>query len=331
MPKNVISHIADILVQIIDEAPALPSGLVDLLLAQFLPKNLKANPTSLSLAVEVCNQTAEKLQRYIAEYFTEVLLVSPEDEDEDMESEPETSTKKGKKGKGAAGTASKADDAELILTHDLIKSIARTCPQLLANVIPLVEEELTSEDMGIRILASRTLGEMFSDKPLEKAGSLPVLLASSIQTSRADLAKKYPNTWRAWLGRSRDKAPQVRIVILECARDILPMHHELGRDIYEIWKGRFIDPDDKIRAAACAAFSTVDYESSLHAFEKDTLVSLASRIQDRKVSLGNSLARAVRNHQPTNMFHRVVCAQPTVQKEALNSLGRMYNNAFGEM
>lgn len=290
MPKNLLSHVAEVLIQIIDEASQLPSELVDVLLAQFLPKNVKANPTSLGLAVEVCNQTAEKLQRYIAEYFTEVLVPSNEDEDdEDVDSEPETtkSTKKGKNGK--SGPASKTDDSEFVLTHDLIKCIARTCPQLLANVIPLIEEELVSEDTGVRILASRTLGDMFSDKPTEKAGTLPLMLASigssktALVSARADLAKKYPQTWKAWLGRSRDKSPQVRQAILECSRDIIEHHHELGRDVYDIWKGRFTDPDDKIRATACAAFQIVDYESSLHVFGKDLLLSLAERIQDRKV------------------------------------------------
>lgn len=297
MPKNILAHIAEVLVQIIDEASQLPSDLVDVLLAQFLPKNVKANPTSLSLAVEVCNQTAEKLQRYVAEYFTEVLLPSPdeEDEDEEMDSEPETkSTKKAaaKNGKssGRQQPPSKADSADFILTHDLIKTIARTCPQLLANVIPLVEEELTSEDMGVRILASRVLGEMFSDKPMEKAGTLPLMLAnvgsskSVLQGTRADLAKKFPTTWKAWLGRSRDKAPQVRTAILEGSREIIEYHHELGREIYEIWRGRLTDPDDKIRLAACAAFQIVDYESSLNAFGKDTLLSLAERIHDKKVN-----------------------------------------------
>lgn len=293
MPKNILSHIAEIIVQIIDEAVQLPSELVDVLLAQFLPRNVKTNPTSLSLVVEVCSQTAEKLQRYVAEYFTEVLLPSDEDEDDqDMESEPETNHKSVKKGKnGKSAPASKADDAEFVLTHDIIKSIARACPQLLANVIPLVEEELIVPDVGVRVLAARTLGDMFSDKPADKVGSLPMMLASvgsskaALISARADLAKKYPHTWKAWLGRSMDKSPQVRLTILECSRDIIQYHHELGRDIYDIWRGRFTDPDDKIRATACAAFQVVDYESSLHAFDKSLLVALADRIQDRKVCL----------------------------------------------
>lgn len=334
MPKNILSHIAEVLVQVIDESSQLPSELVDILLAQFLPKNVKANPTSLSLAVEVCNQTAERLQRYVAEYFTEVLLPSPGDADEEAtDSEPETTTKSNKARKnGKTASASKAEDSEFILTHDLIRCIARTCPQLLANVIPLVEEELVSEDMGVRILASRTLGDMFSDKPTEKAGSLPLMLASvgssknALISARADLAKKYPQTWKAWLGRSRDKSPQVRITILECSRDIIEFHHELGRDIYEIWKGRFTDPDDKLRATACAAFQIVDYESSLHAFEKDLLLNLAERIQDRKVCITSSLL-----YIPITKLIIIPFTQPAVQKEALTSLGRMYNNAFGEM
>jgi sister-chromatid-cohesion protein PDS5 len=282
MPKNVLSHLAEVLIQVIDEADVLPSDMVDVVLAQFLPRNVKANPTSVQLAVEVCNQTNEKLQRYVAQYFTEVLSPEQDEDDEGMDSEEETTGKGGRKGKNGKTSTSKADAADFILTHDLIKSITRSCPALLANVIPLLEEELVSEDKGVRILATQTLGEMFSDRPADKAGSLPAMMG--IQVIRADLAKKYPKTWRSWLGRSRDKEAQVRLAVLECTKDILAMHHELGRDIYEVMHGRLVDPDDKIRAAACAAFSTVDYESALHAFDKSTLKDLAARMQDKRVS-----------------------------------------------
>lgn len=296
MPKHVISHLSDILIQIIDEADILPAEQVDALLCQFLPKNIRANPVSTSLAVSVCKPLAEKLQQYVAQYFTEVLANYADDddgdeddeEDEDMEDNeaPRASTSKAtsrktKNGKLSKGKPSRADASDFILTHDLVKAISRSCPELLTNVIPLIEEELVSEDIGVRVLATRTLGDVFSDKPLEKAGSLPLML--NAQPARADMAKKYPSTWQFWLGRSMDKAPQVRLALLECCQDVLQHHHELAHDVYIVLKDRLVDPDDKIRAAACAAFATVDYESALHAFDKNTLQSLSQRIQDRRV------------------------------------------------
>lgn len=69
-------------------------------------------------------------------------------------------------------------------------------------------------------------------------------------------------------------------------------------------RDKLMDPEEKIRAAACSAFQHIDYEAAIHSLGKDLLLQLSGRIRDRK---------------------------PSVQREALTSLGRMFNNAYGEM
>ena len=88
------------------------------------------------LAVQVCNQTSDKLQRHVALYFSEIILSHGDEEDRD----------------------------DLSAAHTLIKRLHASCPGLLQSVIPQLEEELHMESIPMRGFATQTLGEMFGDK-----------------------------------------------------------------------------------------------------------------------------------------------------------------------
>ena len=66
------------------------------------------------LAVQVCNATADKLQRHVCQYFTDLIVNNARDEDFE----------------------------EVRNAHELIKQLNRACPSLLHNVVPQLEEEL---------------------------------------------------------------------------------------------------------------------------------------------------------------------------------------------
>jgi sister chromatid cohesion protein PDS5 len=88
------------------------------------------------LAVQVCNATADKLQRHVCQYFTDIIVEhAPEDDLEDVQS-----------------------------AHNLIKRLNSSCQGLLHNVIPQLEEELRVLDVQIRVMGTQTLGDMFADK-----------------------------------------------------------------------------------------------------------------------------------------------------------------------
>jgi len=110
---------------------------------------------------------------------------------------------------------------EIRTAHDLIKQLNRTCPSLLHNVVPQLEEELRAEDVQIRTMATQVLGEMFADK------------------GAADLVKKYPTTWSVWLLRRNDKSSAIRLTLVEAAKGLivnLPEHKDLieGRSSFFI-------------------------------------------------------------------------------------------------
>lgn len=86
--------------------------------------------------MSVCNQTADKLQRNVALYFTDIIVSNSEEEDFE----------------------------QIRIAHDLIKRLHASCPNLLPSVIPQLEEELHADASTLRAIATQVLGEMFSDK-----------------------------------------------------------------------------------------------------------------------------------------------------------------------
>ncbi|RIB07171.1 armadillo-type protein, partial [Gigaspora rosea] len=140
MSNTVRLHMADILEQLINESHSLPQDVIDIVLAQFLQKRKDENPTAYRLACDVCKASTEKLQRYVCQYFTDVIVAA-----------------------GKTGTPTE-ELSDFKTAHDLIKELNRSAPGLLLNVIPQLEEELKLDDLNLRMLATQVLGEMFSEK-----------------------------------------------------------------------------------------------------------------------------------------------------------------------
>jgi sister chromatid cohesion protein PDS5 len=131
------------------------------------------------MAVTVCNSTSDKLQRHVCQYFTDIIVTRPSEDDDE------------------------ADYTETEAAHGLVKQLNRSCPGLLHNVVPQLEEEMRVEEVKIRVLATQVLGEMFA----EKGG--------------AELVKKYPTTWATWLGRQKDRSAAVRMTFVEGTQGLI--------------------------------------------------------------------------------------------------------------
>ncbi|TKY89877.1 hypothetical protein EX895_001174 [Sporisorium graminicola] len=268
MSKNVEICMADVLVQLIDECVTLPSEVLDLLLANFTPKAIKHNPSAHRIAVEVCSNTKDRLQKNVAQYFNEVMISATQEDDQDERLE------------------------SLQSAHSLIVQINRVVPSLLLNVIPQLEEELRAEDVQLRVLATKVLGQMFSEKP------------SSTAAESSDLARRYVGTWRAWLGRANDKSSSLRVVWAESTRPILVHHPELRHDLTPILENKLLEPDERVRAATAKMLGSLDYETALHHVEKSVLLKLADRCKDKKT---------------------------LVRKESLEAVGKLFDMAYSEI
>ncbi|KAF9818035.1 hypothetical protein IEO21_02996 [Rhodonia placenta] len=276
LAKKIELFMADILIALIDECQSLPFDVLETVMAQFAEKNAdrarhklgvvatgvmcshkwvqppcgsypfvaSANRYGMDhpnyrLAVQVCNETADKLQRHVCQYFTDMIVSHSRDENFE----------------------------EVEKAHELIKRLNRSCPSLLHNVVPQLEEELRVEENQIRIMATQVLGEMFADK------------------GGADFVRKYPTTWNIWLLRKNDKAAAVRLTFVEAAKGVLVNLLEQRDAIEDALQTKLFDPDEKIRAAVCKLYSQLDYETAVHHVSESQLRAVAGRGLDKKHSV----------------------------------------------
>lgn len=135
----------------------------------------------------VCKATADKLQRHVCQYFTDLIVANPNN------TVPSSSS-----------PAPEEDFTEIATAHELIKRLNHAAPALLHSVVPQLEEELRVQSLQHRLLATQVLGEMFADK-----------------VNGPDLVKKYPTTWKAWQMRKNDKSGAVRLKFVESAKGLL--------------------------------------------------------------------------------------------------------------
>ncbi|KAI0689173.1 armadillo-type protein [Cytidiella melzeri] len=136
LAKKIELFMSDILIALLDECQSLPNEVLETLMAQYMDKNARMDQPAYRLAVQVCNATADKLQRHVCQYFTDIIVTHARDEELD----------------------------EIRTAHELIKRINRSSPALLHNVVPQLEEELRVQEVAIRVMATQTLGEMFAEK-----------------------------------------------------------------------------------------------------------------------------------------------------------------------
>ncbi|KAJ7432911.1 armadillo-type protein [Mycena galericulata] len=133
LAKKIEMFLSDILVALIDECQTLPAEVLETLLAQFMDKNTRLDQPAYRLAAQVCNSTADKLTRYVSQYFTEIIVTERDD-----------------------------DFTEIRTAHELIKRLYHSCPAVLPTVIPQLEEELQTEELQLRLIVTQVLGEMFA-------------------------------------------------------------------------------------------------------------------------------------------------------------------------
>lgn len=252
MAKNLEICMTDILAQLVDAAQQVPEPVLELLLSNFNPQAIKANPAAHNLAVQVCLQADHRLQKYVAHYFTDVITSSLDDDQDKNER-----------------------DANLTRTYTLIMEINRTVPALLLNVVPQMEGELTSEDQSLRLMVTRVLGQMFGERRTNTGTSTEGMTEGAF-------ARTYPSVWKAWIKRANDRSYHVRIVWLESAQGILRYHPSLVSEVIPVVKQKLLDPDERVRTIAARVLGSMDYETALHRVPKSLLEALAERCLDKK-------------------------------------------------
>ncbi len=173
-----------ILVTLVDEAPTLPTMVIDIIMAQFLRaaslggRKTKANgdlladgkqstllvkelPAAYKMAEVICNTCTEKMARYISQYFNDVIMEVSEMTGKDSKPSDRRRSDVNADDDDERGNTD-VDLKELTKAHRLLRELWRASPAVLQNVIPQLEAELSAENVDLRLLATETLGDIIS-------------------------------------------------------------------------------------------------------------------------------------------------------------------------
>jgi sister-chromatid-cohesion protein PDS5 len=338
LSKNVEHHMTAVLAILVDEAPSLSSEVVDVIVAQFLwadPISLGATkgkkvtpvdakqstllrkeaPPAYNMAKNVCKQCPDKMARYIGSYFSSVIV--------DFTSIGVGSTKSRH---GAGGDQDEADDEhtkgpseddlnDASKAHRLLRELWRCAPGVLQDIIPHLQEELGTDNIQLRQLATETFGDMISGigaagpppRPEMNPAAYPSQSLTPSEprpynflttpTSPNSFPSLYPAAYHAFLQRRHDKSPIIRAAwttgvgrILMTSAGGVGLDSDEEQKLLKHFAETLIDSDERVRLAAVRAVDHFDFDSIVQKLGRDgsmsdsgsILANLAARVKDRK-------------------------------------------------
>ncbi|KAK4190432.1 armadillo-type protein [Podospora australis] len=333
--KEIEFTMAEMLGVLVDEATSLPAKVVDVIMAQFLRAAApgagkgrhvqidesqatllaKEEPEAYQIAKSLCQTFDTKMSRFVSQYFSDVIVDATsfagrpnrdgdESEEEDVPSGP-----------------SESDLRELGKAHTLIREIWKAVPQILQNVVPQVDAELSADNVHLRQLATETLGDMISGigaagppppptldpaayppLTLEADDNLDVQPANALTTplSAISFSQTHNDTFHKFLSRKNDKASTIRAAwttavgyILSTSAGGIGLSREDEASLIQGLGEKLSDNDDRVRLAAVKAIESFSFKDVVLKLgpnggvskEGSILCTLADRCRDRKAAV----------------------------------------------
>ncbi|KAF2763392.1 sister chromatid cohesion and DNA repair protein [Pseudovirgaria hyperparasitica] len=342
LSKNVEHHMTIILSVLADETDDLPTGAIDVILAQFLRADprltgfsnlkvkksevadeaqstaaLKEAPAAYNMAKNVCNNSVDKMSKYITTYFSQIIADAS-----NTASFRTTHTKSHK----TASSPSRADDSlmqarsdedmkEISKAHRMLRELWRSTPNILDSIIPQLDAEIGTEDTDIRLIVTETIGDMVSG--IGAAGPPPAtslnpnaypsqgLIADSPKSynflttpvSLLSFPLKHASIYNSFLSRRKDKSPVVRAAVATGLGRILMtsaggvgLESEEVKRLLAFFSDLLVDTDERVRLAVVKAIENFNFWDIVHKLgnlggistENSILHSLSTRTKDPK-------------------------------------------------
>ncbi|EOA83478.1 Sister chromatid cohesion protein pds5 [Exserohilum turcicum] len=333
LSKNIEHNMTEVLSTIIDEAPSVPHDVVDVIVAQFLwadpitlgtskgKKNVQVDakqstlrrkeaPPAYNMAKNVCNSFPEKMARLIGTYFSSVIVDftnlgttykshAKDDGDDDLPKGP-----------------SEEDLNEAHKAHRLLRELWKCCPGVLQEIIPRLQDELATESVQLRQLATETFGDMISGIGAAGPPPLPDLdpvAYPSQSLSRTESTRpfdylttpvsinsfptQYPVAYHSFLQRKNDKSAVIRASwttgigrILMTSAGGIGLDPEEEQKLLKYFAECLIDSDEKVRLAAVKAVAHFEFNDIVRKLGSNggmaepgsILSNLADRVKDKK-------------------------------------------------
>jgi sister-chromatid-cohesion protein PDS5 len=361
LSKNVEHHMTGVLSVLIDEAPSLSSDVVDVIVAQFLwadpitlgaatskGKNAqidtkqstlrrKEAPPAYNMAKNLCNSCPDKMARLIGTYFSSVIV--------DVTSGGVGGTKSRSRRRAGSEADDSADEGahepteeelnDASKAHRLLRELWKCAPGVLQDIIPHLQEELGTENVQLRQLATETFGDMISGIGAAGPPPLPELNPAAYPsqsllvpeprpynflttpTSPMSFSAQYAGAYHSFMQRKHDKSPIIRGAwTISVGRILMTAAGGVGLDpdeearLLQSFAECFIDSDERVRLAAVRA---VGY------FEFNDIVQ----------TLGSNGSMSEPGSILSNLADRVKDKRSVIHSESMKLLGKIWGVAAG--
>lgn len=361
LPKNLENHITNALCTLVDECVELPTGVVDIILAQFwrtdsatIATTTKKGGTGTSLeaplelppaynaARAICNTCSEKMAREIGNYFSAVLIDVSETRDTgrpDLPRRKKRTYDESENGSddGLLTPPAGEDLREIEKAHRLLRELWRSSPDVIRSVVPQIEVEADIDDTHLRVMAVQTLGDMIAG--IGAAGQAPPVVLNPAAYPAQSL-EEY-------------EAPATHYSPL-LAPDAPYAFSSVYASAYQRFVDRHKDKTFQVRGAWATAAARVlftsaggkgldgDQENTLLGYMAGLLVDTDERVRLATIQaiaqfdfntliekLGKSGSAAVPGSILSNLTDRIKDRKPQVRTAAMELLGQIWGVAAG--
>lgn len=332
--KDVEIHLTDMLMHLIEESPgSVPATVIDAIISQFLraappggSKSKEANgkqstllhktePPAYIMAKNICNGCADKMSRYVSQYFSDVILNASGFATKNGYGHGDDSDEE-----DANAGPSEADLKSLRQAHALIRELWRAAPTILQNVVPQLDAELSADNVHLRQIATEAFGDMIAGigaagppppPSLDPAAYPPVRLMDEPATpteanvlttpfSPQSFAQSHHATYRNFVGRKNDKSGTIRAAwvtavghILSTSAGGIGLSREDETELIGGLVDKLNDGEEKVRLAAVKAIELFKFKDVILRLgttggvdkQGSLFASLADRCRDRKPSV----------------------------------------------
>ncbi|ODQ64787.1 hypothetical protein NADFUDRAFT_43083 [Nadsonia fulvescens var. elongata DSM 6958] len=305
---NVELLLTSILSQLVEESDIIPPKVIKIILSHLLTPNTVSNIINkgdtpmitqsfknpgFNLSKAICTENMDIMTRQVNHYFSEEFNDVSKEEDQARLLE------------------------NLKKLHRLAIAIWKAVPEIITNVIGHIEQELLTDDISARLLATETIGEMLSYFP-----------------SRVNFISEHKTVYSSWLTRINDKASQVRNAWTESVPFIIKNRNDVSKEVTDALLERLNDIDERVRVTACKAFGQLDLQTLLSKFRGKKLeTNLSNRLRDVKTLVhvqafetvgtiynmayeslvsGNTEAEELANWIPSQVLKQIFLADPEI-------------------
>ncbi|AET41091.1 sister chromatid cohesion factor PDS5 Ecym_7247 [Eremothecium cymbalariae DBVPG len=278
--------IGSLLGEIISECESVSMSVLRTIFNKFLthdfgtrlkPLQSATKDPAFEFSLTICQSYSNRLGRHFTKFYSEILYGITNSDSGGSSS-----------GNGGHSLQSTLDPSFKTLTklHRLTANIWEYVPELISSVIGFVHQELCSDNVPLRIGATRLVGDILS------------------VTSDINFIKTHKDTYKAWLSKIADINANVRREWVKSLPKVMSVRTDIAEDIDNGLTKTLMDTDDLVRLSSVETFNEIPVEKMWVSFKDPILYTqLCQLTREKNKNIREVCIEAVANFYVDSINH----------------------------